>query len=115
MARVKRGTITNKRRKKVLKQAKGYKWGRKSKYKMAKQAVMKAGVYSYRDRKVKKREKRALWQTNISAAVRANDLTYSQFISLLRKNKIEIDRKILAQLIKENPEIFNKILEVVKS
>ena len=115
MARVKRGTRSNKRRKKVLKQAKGYKWGRKSKYKMAKQAVMKAGVYSYRDRKVKKREKRALWQTNISAAVRANDLTYSQFISLLRKNKIEIDRKILAQLIKENPEIFNKILEVVKS
>lgn len=98
-----------------MKQAKGYKWGRKSKYKMAKQAVMKAGVYSYRDRKVKKREKRALWQTNISAAVRANDLTYSQFVSLLRKNKIEIDRKILAQLIKENPEIFSKILEMVKS
>ncbi|HPD19708.1 MAG TPA: 50S ribosomal protein L20 [Candidatus Pacearchaeota archaeon] len=115
MARVKRGTIANKRRKKILKQAKGYKWGRKSKYKMAKQAVMKAGVYSYRDRKVKKREKRALWQTNISAAVRANDLTYSQFVSLLRKNKIEIDRKILAQLIKENPEIFSKILEMVKS
>ncbi len=98
-----------------MKQAKGYKWGRKSKYKMAKQAVMKAGVYSYRDRKVKKREKRALWQTNISAAVRANDLTYSQFVSLLRKNKVEIDRKILAQLIKENPEIFSKILEMVKS
>jgi len=115
MARVKRGTIANKRRKKILKQAKGYKWGRKSKYKMAKQAVMKAGVYSYRDRKVKKREKRALWQTNISAAVRANDLTYSQFVSLLRKNKVEIDRKILAQLIKENPEIFSKILEMVKS
>jgi len=115
MARVKRGTIAHKRRKNVLKKAKGYKWGRKSKYKMAKQAVMKAGVYSYRDRKVKKRVKRTLWQTHISAAVREKDLTYSKFIALLRKNKIEIDRKILAQLIKENPEIFNKILEMVKS
>ncbi|MFA5232168.1 MAG: 50S ribosomal protein L20 [Candidatus Paceibacterota bacterium] len=115
MARVKRGTTAHKRRKKVLKQAKGYKWGRKSKYKMAKQAVMKAGVYSYRDRKVKKRVKRTLWQTNISAAVRTKDLTYSKFIALLKKNKVEIDRKILAQLIKENPEIFNKILEMVKS
>jgi len=115
MARVKRGTIAHKRRKNVLKKAKGYKWGRKSKYKMAKQAVMKAGVYAYRDRKVKKRVKRALWQTHISAAVREKDLTYSKFVALLRKNKIEIDRKILAQLIKENPEIFNKILEMVKS
>jgi len=93
MARVKRGTIANKRRKKILKQAKGYKWGRKSKYKMAKQAVMKAGVYSYRDRKVKKREKRALWQTNISAAVRANDLTYSQFVSLLRKTRLKLTER----------------------
>ncbi|MDD3292547.1 MAG: 50S ribosomal protein L20 [Candidatus Pacebacteria bacterium] len=114
MARVKRGTIANKRRKKVLKQAKGFKWGRKSKYKLAKQALMKAWSYSTRDRKVKKREKRRLWQTQLSAFLKEKGLSYSKFIAGLKKKDIQIDRKILSILVKEKPEAVDKIIEMVK-
>ena len=114
MARVKRGTIANKRRKKVLKQAKGFKWGRKSKYKLAKQALMKAWSYSTRDRKVKKREKRRLWQTQLSAFLKEKGLSYSKFIAGLKKKDIQIDRKILSVLVKEKPEAVDKIIEMVK-
>lgn len=115
MARVKRGTTSNKRRKNILKHAKGFRWGRKSKYKLAKQALQKAWSYSYRDRKVKKRTARQLWQIQINAECRKNGISYSKFIAGLKKQKIEIDRKILSQLAQTQPEIFAKIVEKAKS
>jgi len=115
MARVKRGTTSNKRRKNILKHAKGFMWGRKSKYKLAKQALQKAWSYSYRDRKVKKRTARQLWQIQINAECRKSGMSYSKFIFGLKKQKIEIDRKILSQLAQTQPEIFAKIVEKAKS
>lgn len=115
MPRVKRGTTANKRRKKVLKQTKGFRWGRKSKYRLAKEALQKARAYAYRDRRVKKREARKLWQIQINAACRLNGISYSRFIAGLKKNKIELDRKILSQLAKEQPDIFKKIVEKAKA
>jgi len=114
MTRVKRGKTAHKRRKYVLKHAKGFKWGRKSKYRLAKDALFHAWKYAYRDRKTKKREKRSLWQTQISAACRQLGLSYSKFIAALKKNKIELDRKILADLAQNHPEIFKKIVEEIK-
>ena len=114
MTRVKRGTMAHKRRKNIIKQAKGFKWGRKSKYKLAKDALKHAWTYAYRDRKVKKRDFRRLWNIKINAATREKDITYSQFINKLKKAKIELDRKILAHLAEEKPEIFDKIIEKVK-
>ncbi len=113
MVRVKRGKTAHKRRKHLLKYAKGFRWGRKSKYKSAKQALMKAWSYSYRDRRTKKREARKLWQIQINAASRELDLPYSRLIHRLKENKIGLDRKILAQLAREKPEIFKKIVERV--
>jgi large subunit ribosomal protein L20 len=115
MTRVKRGKTAHKRRKYILKQAKGFKWGRKSKYRQAKEALYHAWTYSYRDRKTKKRDVRRLWQTQISAACQKSSLSYSKFITGLKKNKIELDRKILAQIARNHPEIFKKIIEKVKS
>ena len=114
MVRVKRGKIAHKRRKNVLKHTKGFRWGRKSKYKAAKEALLHAGTYAYRDRKVKKRNFRRLWQTQIGAACKPLEISYSKFIAGLKKNKIEIDRKILSELCKKHPEIFKKIAEKVK-
>jgi len=115
MVRVKRGKIAHKRRKRLLRYAKGFRWGRKSKFRLAKQAVMKAWSYAYRDRRTKKREFRKLWQTQISAACRKLGLRYSSFIHNLKQNDIQIDRKILAQFARDYPEIFAKIVEKVKS
>lgn len=98
-----------------MKQAKGFRWGRKSKYRSAKEALYHAWEYAYRDRKVKKREFRKLWQTQINAACRQEGLSYSRFIAGLKKKKIEIDRKILSELARENKDIFKKILEEAKS
>ena len=96
MARVKRGVIANRRHKKVLKQAKGYYGARSRIYRVAKQAVTKAGQYAYRDRRMKKRVFRALWITRINAQARENGITYSQLIAGLKKAKIEVDRRVLA-------------------
>ena len=115
MTRVKRGKSAHKRRKHLLKYAKGFRWGRKSKYKLAKDALYHAWEYSYRDRKTKKRKFRQLWQTQINAACRQAGISYSHFIAGLRKNKIGLDRKILADLAKNNPEIFGKIVEKIKN
>ena len=115
MARVKRGTTAHKRRKKVLKQTKGFRWGRKSKYRLAKEALYHAWQYAFRDRRTKKRVFRRLWQTKINAAARNENLSYSKFISLLKKQNIALDRKILAQLAQEKPEVFKKILEHTQS
>ena len=114
MVRVKRGKTAHKRRKKVLKHTKGFRWGRKSKYKAAKEALMHAWKYAYRDRRTKKREFRKLWQTQINAACRKQGLSYSRFVHGLKEKKIEIDRKILADLVKNNPQIFEKIIEKVR-
>jgi len=115
MPRVKRGTMAHKRRKRLLKQAKGFRWGRKAKYRLAKDALYHAWEYAYRDRKVKKREFRKLWQNQINAACRQEGLSYSKFIAGLKKKKIGLDRKILSELAKENKDIFKKIVEEVKS
>ena len=114
MVRVKRGKTAHKRRKNVLKYTKGFRWGRKSKYKAAKEALLHAWSYAYRDRKVKKREFRKLWQIRINAACKQAGISYSRFIHKLKENKIELDRKILSELAKEHPNIFKKIIEKVK-
>jgi len=115
MARVKRGTTAHKRRKNVLKAAKGFRWGRSTKYRLAKEALQHAWQYAYRDRKTKKRNFRRLWQIQINAAAREQGISYSKFIDLLKKNNVEIDRKILATLAQEKPEVFKEILEKVKA
>ena len=115
MVRVKRGTITHKRRERLLKHTKGFRWGRKSKYRLAKEALFHAWTHAYFDRKKKKRDFRALWQTQINAACRQHGLSYSKFIHGLKENRIELDRKIVAQLAQNQPEIFEKIIEKAKS
>lgn len=114
MVRVKRGKIAHKRRKHLLKYAKGFRWGRKAKYRLAKDALYHAWKYAYRDRRTKKRGFRALWQIQINAACRNLGISYSKFIYDLKKYKIELDRKILAMVAQNHPEIFKKIIEKVK-
>ena len=114
MVRVKRGKTSHKRRKRLLKHTKGFRWGRKSKYRLAKEALLHAWKYTYRDRRTKKREFRKLWQIQINAACRQQGLSYSRFIQALKEKKIELDRKILADLAKNHPEIFEKIIAKVK-
>jgi len=114
MARVKRGIQTKKTHKKILKTTKGYRHGRKSLIKMAKQAQVKAGKYAYRDRRNKKRDFRRLWIIQINAACKANDIKYSIFIKGLKDKKIELDRKILADIAENNPEEFAKLVQKVK-
>lgn len=118
MTRVKRGTIAHQRRKKLLKAAKGFKWGRKTKYRAAKEALYHAWSHAFVGRKLKKRNFRRLWQIKINAAVRMhsdNGLNYNKFINGLKKAKIELDRKMLAEIAENHPEVFKKILEIVKS
>ncbi|MBI2263206.1 50S ribosomal protein L20 [Candidatus Berkelbacteria bacterium] len=114
MVRVKRGTMVLKRHKKILKQAKGFRHGRKNLIKRAKEALLKAGVYAYRDRRAKKRVFRRLWNVKINAAVRPYGFSYSRFIAGLKKAEITLDRKILADLAENHPEEFEKIVEKVK-
>ncbi|OIQ82709.1 50S ribosomal protein L20 [mine drainage metagenome] len=115
MPRVKRGVTARARHKKVLDQAKGFRGRRKNVYRIAKEAVMKAGQYAYRDRRVKKREFRALWITRINAAVRQFDMTYSVFMNGMKKAQIEIDRKVLADMAVHDAAAFGKIVEQVKA
>jgi large subunit ribosomal protein L20 len=114
MTRVKRGLMVKKRHKKLLKQVKGFRGARKHRVKLAKEALFKAGTYAYRDRRVKKREFRKLWIIQINAALKEYGLRYSQFINGLKKAKVELDRKILADLAANEPEEFKKIVEKVK-
>lgn len=115
MTRVKRGVSAKKRHKKILELAKGYKLGRKNIYRLAKQAIIKAKTFSYRDRKVNKREFRRLWVLRINNAVRERGITYSQFIDGLSKADININRKVLSQLAIEEPKAFEEIVNKVKS
>ena len=115
MPRVKRGVTAHKRHKKVLKQAKGYYGARSRVYRVAKQAVIKAGQYAYRDRRQRKRQFRAPWIARINAAARINGLSYSRLINGLKKASIEIDRKVLADLAVHEKEAFATIAEQAKS
>ncbi len=115
MARVKRGVIARSRHKKVLSKAKGYYGARRKTFRVAKQAVIKAGQYAYRDRRNRKREFRALWITRINAAARANGLSYSRLMNGLKKAEIEIDRKVLADIAVHDPEGFTAIAEQAKA
>lgn len=111
MSRVKNSVATRKRRKKILKQAKGF-WGRKSKlFKTAKEAVQRALQYAYRDRKVRKRNFRSLWITRINAACRNRNISYSQFIAGMKKANITLNRKMLAYIAIEDSKSFDKIVE----
>lgn len=112
--RVKRGTAHVKRRKNLLKKTKGFRWGRKSKIKLARVAAIKAGVHAYRGRKVKKKEYRHLWQIKINAAARAHGLSYSKFMGLVNKSKVGLNRKSLAYLAEHEPKVFEEIVKTVK-
>jgi len=114
MPRVKRGKIALKRREKILKYTKGYKWSRKSKERAAKEALLHAWTHAFRDRRVKKRTARALWQIQLNAAARQHGLNYSKFISGLKKANIELDRKVLSQIAREHPDVFKEIVAKVK-
>ena len=115
MPRVKRGVTAKARHKKVLTLSKGYRGRRSNVYRIAKEAVMKAGQYQYRDRRQKKREFRALWIARINAAVRELGMSYSVFMSGLKKSSIDIDRKVLADLAVHDKTAFNKIAEQAKA
>jgi large subunit ribosomal protein L20 len=115
MARVKRGVTTRAKHKRVLEQAKGYYGRRKNTIRIAKQAVEKAGQYAYRDRKVKKRSFRALWIQRINAAVRAEGLTYSQFMNGLKLAGVELDRKVLADIAMHEAAAFSVIIAQAKA
>ena len=115
MARVKRGVTAHARHKKVIKQAKGYRGRRKNTFKVAKQAVEKSLQYAYRDRRAKKRDFRALWTQRINAGAREYGISYSVFISGLKKLNISLDRKILADLAMNEPSSFKHLAEQVQS
>lgn len=110
MPRVKRGVQANRRRKRLLKHAKGFKWTRSTKYRQAKEGLLHAWSFQFADRKKKKRDFRRLWQIKINAAARDNGLTYSKLINQLKKANMELDRKILSDLAANNPEVFKKIV-----
>ncbi|MFC0338564.1 LSU ribosomal protein L20P [Kushneria avicenniae] len=115
MARVKRGVVARRRHKKILKQAKGYYGARSRTFRVAKQAVIKAGQYAYRDRRQRKRQFRALWIARINAAARTHGMSYSRFINGLKKAGIEIDRKILADLAVHEKQAFGAIVEQARA
>jgi len=114
MPRVKRGVTARRRHKKILKQAKGYYGARSRVFRVAKQAVIKAGQYAYRDRRQRKRQFRALWIARINAAARINGLSYSRLINGLKKAAVEIDRKVLADLAVHEKAVFAAIVEKAK-
>ena len=114
MPRVKKGSVRTKKRRNLLQQTKGYKWGRKNLTKRAKEAVLKAGAHAFSDRRKKKRVFRGLWQIRLSAALKEMELSYSKFIGLLKNKNVELDRKVLSELAQSNPEVFKKIVEEVK-
>ena len=115
MTRVKRGVVARRRHKKIMKQAKGYYGARSRVFRVAKQAVIKAGQYAYRDRRQRKRQCRALWIARINAAARQNGLSYSRFIAGLKQAGIEIDRKVLADLAVHEKATFAAIVEKAKA
>jgi len=114
MTRVKGGKIARKKREKILKYTKGFRWGRKSKERAAKEALLHALSRQFKGRKEKKRNYRQLWNVKINAALRPEGINYSRFINALKKKKIALNRKILADLAENEPATFKKIVEFVK-
>jgi len=114
MTRVKKGVHALKRRRSVLKQTKGFRHGRSTKERQAKEALLHAGNYSFAHRKDKKSHNRKLWNIKINAGSREIGMSYSKLIGALKKNKIELDRKILADLAENNPKVFEKVLASLK-
>ncbi len=114
MPRVKRGVLKTKNRKNILKQVKGYRFGRSTKEAMAIDALMHAGAHAFTHRRDKKGYARRLWNVKINAALRPAGLSYSKFIGVIKKKGIEVDRKILANLAEHNPETFKRIIASVK-
>ena len=112
--RVKTGVVRRKKHKKILKMAKGFYSGRRKHFRKAKEQVERSLVYAFRDRKQKKRDFRKLWIVRINAACRLNDISYSRFINALKKSNIELDRKILADLAMNDPEVFSDIVKKAK-
>jgi large subunit ribosomal protein L20 len=115
MPRTKNTVAGRERRKKVLKQAKGFRGGRRTMYRTARETVERAGVYAYRDRRVKKREFRSLWISRINAAARINGLSYSRFINGLKKAAVDIDRKMLAEMAVNDAAGFSKLADVARA
>ena len=115
MARVKRGVVAKSRHKKVLKKAKGYYGARSKLFKTAKQAVIKAGQYAYRDRRQRKRQFRSLWIARINAAARLHGLSYSRLINGMNRAEMEVDRKVLADIAVHDPDAFGAIAELAKA
>ena len=115
MPRVKRGVVARRRHKKILNQAKGYYGARSRVFRVAKQAVIKAGQYAYRDRRNRKRQFRALWIARINTGARANGLSYSRLIAGLKKANVEIDRKVLADLAMNEQQAFAAVVEKAKA
>ena len=114
MTRIKRGVAAHKKREKLLKYAKGFKWGRKSKERLAREALLHAWTNTYVSRKLLKRDARRLWQTKIGAAAKANGINYARLMGMLHKKHIELDRKILAEIAAFHPNVFTKIAEEAK-
>jgi large subunit ribosomal protein L20 len=114
MSRVKKGVNALKRRRSVLGQTKGFRFGRSTKERQAKEALVHAGKYSFRDRRAKKRTMRGLWNIKIGAGLKTSDLSYSKLMGNLKKQKIEIDRKVLSQIAEYYPETWTRIIEKVK-
>jgi len=114
MTRVKRGTIAHKRREKLLAAVKGFKWGRKSKERLAREALLHAWSNAFAGRKLKKRDARRLWQTKISAGARPAGLSYSALMGGLKKKNIILDRKVLAEMAEHHPQVFSRVIERVK-
>ncbi len=114
MTRVKRGTTSLKHRRNVLSQTKGYRHGRSSKEAQAKEAIVHAGSYAFAHRKDKKADMRTLWQVRIGATVKELGMSYSKFMGAMKKKQVEVDRKILSDLAKNNPETFKKVFDFVQ-
>ncbi len=115
MSRVKRGTVVKQRHKKILALTKGYRHGRNNLFRQAKQAILKAGMFAYRDRKVKKRTFRGHWIVVLNAAVRQHDMSYNQFVAGLAKANLTMNRKVLAELATSHPEQFATVVQKVKA
>jgi len=113
MTRVKRGTTSLKRRRSILKKTKGYRFGRSTKERQAKEAIVHAGVHAYVDRRKKKGDFRRLWNVKINAAAREHETSYSMLISALKKKNVRLNRKMLADLAEHNPETFKKVVKEV--
>ena len=113
MTRVKRGTLAVKKRKKILKYTKGFRWGRKNKERAAKEALLHAWSHAFEGRKNRKRDFRSLWQVKINAFARERNLSYSQLINLFKKSNVKLNRKILAELAEKEPQTLENLLSTV--